>query len=297
MIRPVAYGSSMTGDISSFGRQLAEREKSVSYTVDDGFNPHDDAFFRVLHQIEPPEVLNIADRIIQYHTNYDLILAWNERVLRACSNATFFPEAVCSWIGRKFEGVPVYPNVDTASKEFAVSFLTSNKTFCPGHKLRVGIYHALPEIIGQARIVKHMSPPRWPDKRTIIEPYQFHIAVENAMHNNWFADKIVDCFVAKTIPLYWGCPNLGEHFNMDGVIRFNDYVELEARIRELTPETYLSKLAAVEENYKRALPYLHTWNRIEDAITEGLAKKSNGVEKSDRVILPTPRVIRIKRPL
>jgi hypothetical protein len=266
-----AYGSSMTGDISFFGDRF-DFEQSVSYTVDDGFNHSDTAFFKVLHQIEPIEVFDAVSSIIAKKHDYDLILAWNQQVLEACDNAVLLTESPCSWLPRAKENL-VYTPCDVTQKKFAVSFLTSNKGFCPGHKFRLEIYSRLPAVVGKIPIVKHMSPPRIPDKREILEPYQFSIAPENASHNNWFADKIIDCFVAKTIPLYWGCPNLYKFFNMDGVIRFASYDELIGALSSLTPEFYMNHLVAVEDNYQRALKYVHTWDRIDEEITKGLEKK------------------------
>lgn len=167
----------------------------------------------------------------------------------------------------------MYTPCNTSSKLFAVSFLTSNKGFCPGHALRLEIYRRIPSVVGQLVVHKHMSPPRIPDKRAMLEPFQFSIAPENASHNNWFADKIVDCFIAKTIPLYWGCPNLDQFFNMDGVIRFNSYEELIGALQSLTPDYYTKHLDAVEYNYTRAMQYVHTWDRIEAEITKGVARK------------------------
>jgi hypothetical protein len=266
-----AYGSSMTGDISWFAQHIATRDQSVSFTVDDGINLSDTSDFRVLHQVEPPEVLDVVDKIIANHTFYDLILGWNERILKGCPNSVFLPEAVCSWIGRS-SGGSVY-KADNVEKQFAVSFLTSSKAFCPGHKLRCEIYDMLPSAYGDLKVIKHMSPPRIPDKRTILVPYQFSIAVENAKHNNWFADKIVDCFVAKTLPIYWGCPNLNRFFNMDGVVCFNDCKDLPQILSSLTPDFYNSRLEAIEDNYTRVLQYVHTWDRIEEEITKGIERK------------------------
>lgn len=291
-----AYGSSMTGDISWFGGKLRPRSMSISFTVDDGFNFNDKADFRVFHQVEPPEVLNITDKLILNHRFYDLIMTWNERVLAECPNAALLPEAPCSWLPRTKAETPVYPQPDVNAKTFTASFITSNKTFCPGHKLRVDIYNALRPSYGDLQIVKHMSPPRWDDKRTIIEPYQFHIAVENAMHNNWFADKIVDAFIGKAIPLYWGCPNLDQFFNMDGVIRFDTLAELEAKLEYLTPDYYKHRLDAVEDNYNRALKYVHTWDRIEDAITAGIERKAQ-LRLEHSTVAPSFETKRLRRPL
>jgi hypothetical protein len=293
----VAFGSSMTGDISAFADFLKNRPESVSFTVDDGFRFDDNSYFRVLHQVEPPEILDIADRIIQHKDFYDLILAWNEKVLEHCPKAQFFPEAVCSWINRRKEEGAVYQPMDTATKQFAVSLITSDKTFCPGHKLRVDVYNALPESFGNLKVIKHMSPPRWPDKRTIIEPYMFHIGVENALHNNWFADKIVDAFIGMAVPIYWGCPNLDKYFNMDGVIRFNDVEECLSILKNLTPEDYTKRIPAMKDNFERAMKFVHTWDRIEEAIDKGILRKQQLNEQHTNAEITVRQLRRPKRPL
>ena len=44
-------------------------------------------------------------------------------------------------------------------------------------------------------------------------PYMFQIAIENAQRRFYFADKINDCFVTGTVPIYWGAPNIGDFFD------------------------------------------------------------------------------------
>jgi FkbM family methyltransferase len=45
-----------------------------------------------------------------------------------------------------------------------------------------------------------------------LSPYKFSLAIENSEHINYFTEKIVDCFLTWTKPLYWGCPNIAEYF-------------------------------------------------------------------------------------
>ena len=270
-----AYGSTMTGPISFFGEVMPDFSLPVSFTVDDGFVPPG-SYFKVLHRVEPPEVLNLNSRIIPRYKDFDLILTWQEEMLHQCPNAVFLSESPCNWLERTRHGLTLeefkkrmpVPN----EKSFSVSFLTSSKTQTPGHRLRVDIYNRLPVVLGQVPIFKVMTPPRV-DKRDFLMPHQFHIAVENAWHDNWFADKIVDPFIARSIPIYWGCPNLDKFFNMDGVIRFNSYGELEGALMSLTPDFYPSRIAAVEENYNLAMNYVHTWDRIADEIRQGITRK------------------------
>ena len=38
------------------------------------------------------------------------------------------------------------------------------------------------------------------------------ICIENSAQENYFTEKIIDCLLAWTMPLYWGCPNIGDFF-------------------------------------------------------------------------------------
>ena len=37
-----------------------------------------------------------------------------------------------------------------------------------------------------------------------------------------FTEKLIDAFLTGTIPLYWGCPTIGEFFDMDGILLFDN---------------------------------------------------------------------------
>ena len=298
MKKVTGFGSTSSGDISGFTNLLQEHEETVSFTLDDGFHFKDDSYFRVLHQIEPPEVLDAVDRIIKYHKFYDLILAWNHRVLEACPNAVLFPQSVCTWMcfgpasARDFEP-------DVSLKKFQASFLTSSKAWTPGHILRQQVYDRLPSSVLDLKIDKFKSPPWIPDKRAILNEYQFTITPQNAYHVNWFDDKIMDAFMSKTIPLYWGCPNIGDYFNLDGIIRFETIEELMCKLTLLTPDYYERHFAAVEDNYERAVKRVHTWSRVDEAIAKGLDRKKNGGWSHEDMpsIVTIQRERRIRRPL
>lgn len=267
----------------SFPQVLAEQPISVSLTVDDGFNFNDTSDFKVFLQVEPPEVKDVTDTLIQHHQFYDLILAWNTKVLNACPNSRLFFFACCSWMPWNSEGhnpnhakpqssVP-YVECDPSQKQFKVSYLTSWKDWTPGHILRQQIFDVLPSSIGVLPIVKHKSPPWLPDKRDLLYSYQFTVSPLNASHENWGDDKISDPLVAKTIPLIWGCPNLGKFFNMEGIIHFQTIPEMMARLSELTPDYYAKHFDAVMDNYQRALTYTPVWSRVDKEITEGILRK------------------------
>lgn len=307
MPRMKTFGSSSTGDISGFEKWFREWDETVSFTVDDGFNFSDTSSFRVLHQIEPTEVLDVADRVIEHHRFYDLILAWNKKILSVCPNAVLFPQGNCTWMDPNFKPwltppinllPPTTPSTnplecDTRLKKFQVSFITSSKVSTSGHRLRQEIYEKLPANINGMPVYKHRSPPYIPSKRALLDEYQYFITPQNASQDNWFDDKIVDALIAKTIPLYWGCPNIGDFFNMDGILHFKTYDELLNLLGSLTPEYYGQHQAAIQDNFERALQYVHIWHRAEVEIEKGLERK----RQSPIVTAPEHRIVRpLRRP-
>lgn len=292
---PICFTSSSIGSCPDLPNNFLNRVETTSITWDDGFNFDDISWFRTFHQCEPIDVLNIIDRLIANHKFYDLILAFDERVLRECPNSVFLTESACSWLPRKTDGTidplglmnhdgilhknPVeliYEGCDVSKKDFAVSFLTSSKNSFPGHKLRQEIFEKLPSYVGDLRVWKHRSPPILGDKRTILEPYMFSIVPENSKHSGYYTEKVVDCFVAKTFPLYWGCPNLSEHFDSDGFMQFSDCEQLFSILEQLTPEFYASRRNAIERNFYLAVKGSAQWDQIENNITLGIQKKHAG---------------------
>jgi Glycosyltransferase family 10 (fucosyltransferase) C-term len=311
------YPSSSIGPCPTLCDNFAQHEESVSVYWDDAPLVDDGAFLRVFHHCEPPEVFpSMAAHIIANQGFFDVIMSYDPRVLRECgSKAVFLTESACSWLDRKSSGsskpfihnfpdgpaplspvVENYISCDVSKKEFAVSFLTSSKNQFPGHSLRQEIYDSLPDQVGAVRTWKHRSPPRIEDKRTVTEPYQYHICPENSRHEGYYTEKIVDCFVAKTIPVYWGCPDIDRHFNRDGIVIFDSYEDLLRKLQGLTPGFYQERATAIEENFHRALQGVRQWDQIESHINEGIRKKKDsGHESSPQSVHTNPQSV--PRPL
>ena len=179
----------------------------------------------------------------------------------------------CCRKGRCNEPPPgaVLPEFEAREKKFEVSFLASRKSWTEGHRLRQAAMSAALDT--GPRVEKNLSPPRV-TKEEFIGSRQFDIAIENEHTANWFTEKVLDCFLLRTVPIYWGCPNLGDFgFNAAGVLRFGGLEELRRVLGELTPGTYESMRSAVEDNYRRARDWANVWDRVETAVTAGIERK------------------------
>ena len=84
----------------------------------------------------------------------------------------------------------------------------------------------------------------------------FNICPENFIGDeNNFSQRLIDCFINRTIPIYKGYKNIHEHFNIDGMILINDGEDAINKINQLTPEYYKERLTAIEDNYNRCIQH------------------------------------------
>lgn len=96
------------------------------------------------------------------------------------------------------------------------------------------------------------------NKSDAMRDYMYHITVENTRHYHYFTEKLIDCLLMKCIPIYWGCLNIGDYFNINGFYIINDLTDL----KELTSllknpkEIYNNKREIIEENFNLAKNYI-----------------------------------------
>ena len=139
------------------------------------------------------------------------------------------------------------------------------KNMIEGHRLR----HRIFNLESNIKIpTKFYYKGDYVDVKRNCWKSMYHIAVENSQNTGYFTEKIIESFMTKTIPVYWGCPNIHEFFDMNGVICFENEHDMLDKINTLTPEVYLSKMEAIETNYKLSLQYANIFQRMSDAIYE-----------------------------
>lgn len=142
-------------------------------------------------------------------------------------------------------------NLYTDVKDKNCSIILSGKAFLPGQRLRHTICQQVQGIdkFGGGTAAGHIF-----DKLDSLKNYKFSFVVENCQHYNYFTEKIIDAFVTGCIPLYWGCPNIGDFFDINGIIIFNTMDDI-ANFK-LSNAVYTSKIKAIENNFKKAQEYL-----------------------------------------
>ncbi|MGV0949104.1 MAG: glycosyltransferase family 10 domain-containing protein [Azonexus sp.] len=137
------------------------------------------------------------------------------------------------------------------NKTLMTSIIASEKRSTHGHQLR----HVAVNRFGQHLGVfgRGYRPVQF--KSEALAPYRFSVTIENGQIDTLFTEKLIDCFLTGTVPIYWGTPKIAEHFNMDGVIAFNTMDELGAILENLNEFDYARRTTAIVDNFTRANRY------------------------------------------
>mgnify|MGYP001192099042 FL=1 len=232
--------------------------KSVSISIDNlDYDPQADV--KILFLAEPYSILpTVTEGALRGAYHFDKIYTFTQKIIDQYPQAELF-EWGSSWLN--FSDLIL-------DKGNNVSFVTSNKSQTVGHKMRLEIFEMLKkvDVSNGLQYYAHKSPPFHDRRNDFFETAKFHITVENSRQQNYFTEKIIDCFASKTVPIYYGCPNLGDWFNMDGVIVFHDLEELECIMKHLDTDKYDWRQSAIEENYEIAKQF-HSENDVVPRLT------------------------------
>ena len=186
-----------------------------------------------------PQIYDYADN---NYNEFDFILTYDRQLLESGRNFLYYPHGRC-WIKQR-------PYVKDKNK--LCSTIISAKTTTEGHKLRIHLaqkYKDRFDVFGGAN-------NEFKRKEEPLNEYFFSLNVENSQADYYITEKLIDCFIAKTIPIYWGCQTVGDFFDIDGILTFNTEEELVAILDSLTPELYHSKMKAITYNFRKAKKYL-----------------------------------------
>ena len=234
--------------------------------------------YNILMVMEPNQLFGIHDWAIQNAHLFSIVLTWGQEILDACPNSIFFPFGI-SWLDKEYVN-----NIDKLDKKFEVSFLCGGKQRIEGHHLRHRLYkreneinipkqwyYTLPDYDyneGHHTIIKYEDKCPGHEKKRLWNS-MFSICIENSSNRGYHTEKIIDAFLSKTVPIYWGCPNLEElGYDPAGFIYCNDENEIIEATNKLIPEDYFNRKKAINHNYELAKYYADLFSRFRETLKE-----------------------------
>lgn len=168
-------------------------------------------------------------------------------------------------------------------KKFGVSIVMTNRMVAPGHPMRLELYNRRKEIKIPFDIYRGtwngfepkedtIQMPPWPNKKWKVKVFDcmFHIVIEGFRNDHYYSEKLIDCLITKTVPIYWGHTNIGKYFNEMGMIQVESVNDIIKVCNWLTLGVYRRMLPAVEDNYKTGLKVYKYEDILRDAMMRAI---------------------------
>jgi hypothetical protein len=225
-------------------------DEDIVKNINSTYNTKKIAWIVESSAIIPEVIKKIKEQSKEISNAYEFLITHDKSISCLADNFYYLPPS-----GYWIENPECYP------KTRLCSMITSNKTQCEGHLYRLHWADKLKDKVDLfGRGIREFNK-----KEDALADYMFSVTMENASYDGYWSEKILDCFACGTIPIYHGDPNIGDYFNIDGIIKLDDSFDPNL----LTPELYLSKEEAIIDNFNRTLKY----NIIEDILWERYIKK------------------------
>lgn len=192
--------------------------------------------------IAEPQAVQARNYILSlfFWKKFKYVLTYSEWLLKILPNAIFH-------LG---PGKTVEP-ASQIDKQSLLSIIASKKNKLPGQRLR---HEFINECLSRGIKISLFGRgyKAVEKKEEALSSYMFSVVIENCRELNYYSEKLLDCFLQKTVPIYWGAPNIGEFFNADGMVVCSSIEELIHECANLRPEIFISKKAGIEENFENA---------------------------------------------
>jgi hypothetical protein len=217
----------------------------------------------------------------KYKGYYTHVLTYQEEILQTNPKARLF-HFPNTWV-KDYE----------PKKEFSVSTVVGGKNIqgLEGHELRHELWRNRNKIVipkkfylsGNAKHSHSFVPWSEADYTNQLvlgaskEPLfdsMFHICIENTSIVNFFTEKIIDCFQTRTVPIYYGCSNIGDYFNINGIFDVRSIKEMIDVCNRLTPELYNEMLPYLDDNFDRSNKWCDQIGQLENMIKQILKEEN-----------------------
>lgn len=303
---------------------------------------------RFLFLFEPDEITKLRSKLISKAPLFGAIFTWDLATLSAIPKSQLFCHGGTWILTNAIEGFGIVgnpasaPTVDAirslresasgkwamshCDKSFGTSFVCGAKRATMGHKLRHAVFDLRGNVSTPLKVyssgVGQRVPlpsevevlPAPPAAKLLLFDTMFHLAIENVKQDHYFTEKLLDCFLTLTVPIYWGCPNIAEYFDVSGIIMIEKDVGAEMRacrvddaaekqpasgqsdiatgtlaviasrvasiLSGLSHADYEHRKGAIYRNYERALQYIDQKKRMESAVEGAVRLDSHEVSNN-----------------
>ncbi|RTY92257.1 glycosyltransferase family 10 domain-containing protein [Flavobacterium sp. GT3R68] len=108
---------------------------------------------------------------------------------------------------------------DDIQKENKIVWVTSNQRTSKGHNVRMDFLDSIKELPFVDVYGRGINPVD--SKWDVLYQAKYAIAYENFQSDYYWTEKIMDCYLSYTMPLYFGCNSIDNFFPKDSYIQID----------------------------------------------------------------------------
>jgi hypothetical protein len=209
-----------------------------------------------------PSIINGENytHTINKKDKFKYIFTHDKNVLSRAENAVFIPHGG-TWMREE--------DISIHEKNKLVSFIFSWKNWNAYHRMRFRVYDRVKEDNRVSCFGTGCENPL-DFKIDGLKDYMFSIVMENNIEPDYFTEKLLDCFLTGTIPVYMGTRHTENYFDSEGIIYFEGDENLPDIINSLSKELYESKIESVKKNFDLAKQYMFPEQIIQKYLEENV---------------------------
>lgn len=234
---------------------VKDESSNISIHIDNAIlsninkNKENYGWFAESSSIIPTVINDVKNNLDLYKDKFKYIFTHDKRVIEVDPEFfKFTPPNALSWVREK----KIY------NKSKLASFIVSNKMMTNGHRFRLEALERVKNVVDHfGRGFRNQLPWSYVNENGIEESgkmyalrdYHFSFAFENDNYPSIFCEKITDCFATGTIPIFWGTPDIGDYFDINGIILYDDNFDPSI----LTTDFYFNKIEHIKNNFERCI--------------------------------------------
>lgn len=206
-----------------------------------------------------PEDFQLFSRHPDLHKDFDHIFTHDYDILSKYDNARFWPSCASSWIPEELSDPGLIDR-----KTLKASIVSSHKSSCEMHIIRTAAANYLKANHGRLGVDTFGSfdgGPLIPIHQSLLD-YRYSFAVENYISPYFFTERLINCFLTCTVPVYVGATDIGKFFNTDGIIQISpkELRDLDKIVGQCTESDYQGRREAILDNFQRAQEFKNPWD-------------------------------------
>jgi hypothetical protein len=149
-----------------------------------------------------------------------------------------------------------------------ISLIASMKKDLEGHKLRHKLISFDKSHTQQLLTPLGRAYEQFDDMVAALAPFRYSVVIENCIEPHLFTEKILNCLVCKTIPIYWGHESVKQYFDTSNWLFFHDLEDGYEKIKFASSGEHIVSQNKIHDNYLQAKSYKNLYKRISEKIAE-----------------------------